>query len=401
MNKNKTEIFIQKAKKIHGDRYDYSLAQYLDSRIKLTIICKEHGEFQQNIYVHLKGNGCGKCGFISGNTKTTKKIDDVINNFKYIHGNTYNYSKVNYVNCKTPVIIGCNKHGDFKLKPSYHLNGIGCGKCKNKIVTTEDFINKSKIIHKEKYDYSLVNYINKSVKVIIICNEIDKTGNKHGEFNQYPSYHLNGSICPKCCRGYKKTTINFINESKIIHKNKYDYSLVKYTRTIDKVIIICNETDKYGKKHGEFYQMPFCHLKGSSCKKCNSKSYSKSSILYLEFMSKLKNIHIQHAENGGEYKIPNTKFRGDGYCKETNTIYEFHGSVFHGEPRIYNENDYNFLGKKYGDLYQKTLEREQQIRYLGYDLVVMWEYDWDKMNKYIKILQIKFRLNNLKKSIKY
>jgi len=116
-------------------------------------------------------------------------------------------------------------------------------------------------------------------------------------------------------------------------------------------------------------------------------------ICWLNFISKFYNINIQHAENGGEYRL--NKLKIDGFCKENNTIYEFHGDFWHGNPKKFNENDYNSICKTtFGKLYQKTLEREQQIRNLGYNLVVMWEHDWTNINKSIKILQKRFRFTH-------
>jgi len=100
--------------------------------------------------------------------------------------------------------------------------------------------------------------------------------------------------------------------------------------------------------------------------------FSKVSIYWLDFISKLYNIQIQNAENDGEFKIPNTKYRADGYCKENNTIYEFHGTLWHGDPRIYNSNDISYFGSKYGELYQKTINKEKIIKEIGFNLVTMW-----------------------------
>jgi hypothetical protein len=103
------------------------------------------------------------------------------------------------------------------------------------------------------------------------------------------------------------------------------------------------------------------------------------------------NIIIQHGKNDEEFKIPNTRFKADGYCKKTNIIYEFHGDYWHGNPNIYEPNEETYFGKTFGELYQQTLEREQLIKNLGYNLVVMWEYDWNKINKSIRTLQRKFK----------
>ncbi|MGI0076333.1 MAG: DUF7487 domain-containing protein [Nitrosopumilaceae archaeon] len=106
--------------------------------------------------------------------------------------------------------------------------------------------------------------------------------------------------------------------------------------------------------------------------------FSNKSILWLESIIKEQNILIRHAQNGGEYKIPNTRYSADGYCKETNTIYEFHGDIWHGNPEIYESHEIcnPFSDLTAGELYQKTLERENKIRELGYNLIVMWENDF-------------------------
>ena len=153
----------------------------------------------------------------------------------------------------------------------------------------------------------------------------------------------------------------------------------------EKFIIICKE-------HGEFLQRPACHNLGMGCRKCISR-HSKSQIKWLDFISSYNKIQIQHAENKGEYIIPNTRYSADGYCEETNTIYEFHGDFWHGNPKKYNPIDMNIVtNKTYGELYQNTIEREKQIKDPGYNLVVIWESDWSKINKSIKTIQNIFRL---------
>lgn len=114
-----------------------------------------------------------------------------------VHGNRYDYSKVKYINCRTKVCIICPKHGEFYQLPSGHLHGAGCEKCaresnhKNLYLNNDIFIEKSKLIHGDKYDYSLINYQHHKIPIVIICPE-------HGEFLQKPVYHLQGNGCPKC-----------------------------------------------------------------------------------------------------------------------------------------------------------------------------------------------------------
>lgn len=193
-----TEEFIDKAKKVHGDKYDYSKANYVNTSTPLTIICPKHGEFQQTPNGHLiAGHGCPKCADekVANVRRMTK--EEFIERAKIVHGDKYDYSKVEYVNCDTPVNIICPKHGEFTITPYNFLNGCNCPKCANEIkakklaLTKEEFIEKSNKLYNGKYDYSKVDYVNNKTKVCIICP-------KHGEFWQTPSNHLEGHECPKC-----------------------------------------------------------------------------------------------------------------------------------------------------------------------------------------------------------
>jgi hypothetical protein len=185
------DLFIKKAIELHGDRYDYSIVEYTNSRSKLRIICPVHGIFEQTSNSHLSGSGCPKCGL---KTLTT---EDFINKANEIHGNKYDYSKTTYSNPKIKINIICPIHGEFYQIPHSHLEGCGCSKCffnkvhLNNLSTTEDFINKANEIHGNKYDYSFVDYRNNTTKVKIICPI-------HGEFYQTPHNHKRGNGCKKC-----------------------------------------------------------------------------------------------------------------------------------------------------------------------------------------------------------
>ncbi|QYB17568.1 hypothetical protein PV-S19_0204 [Pacmanvirus S19] len=111
------------------------------------------------------------------------------------------------------------------------------------------------------------------------------------------------------------------------------------------------------------------------------KGYSRKQINWLDMISKKDKIKIQHAESGGEYVIPNCgKRRADGFCKETNTIYEFHGCYYHGCPKHFTPASVNKrLKETFEELYRKTLVKEQKIKELGYNLVVIWECDFDNL----------------------
>ena len=186
MKKLSTEEFIKKCIEVHGNKYDYSKVVFTGVRNKVCIICPEHGEFEQIAAYHLGGHGCPMCG---GTKKLT--TEEFVRRAKQIHGNKYDYSKVEYINQSTKICITCPEHGEFWQLPSQHLSGNGCSKCAGFCDSTEDFILKAKKIHGDKYDYSKVNYVSMRDKICIICPE-------HGEFWQYPFDHVNEHGCPKC-----------------------------------------------------------------------------------------------------------------------------------------------------------------------------------------------------------
>ena len=313
-NKHTTEKFIEKSVSIHGTIYDYSKVDYKGSTEYIIIICQKHGEFKQLPFNHYR-YGCGKCGRESNqytnNLKKECKNEFIIKS-KKIHGDKYDYTKTEYDTAVKKIIVICEHHGEFKISPNNHLRGRGCPFC------GREKASKSKLKHYEEY--------------------------------------------------YKY----FIEK----HRDKYDYSKVEWINACTKITVIC-------KKHGEFKIVPWSHKSGRECQSC-SNHYSKKSIRWLEYISSKDDIKIQHAENIGEkYIFGKTKV--DGYCKENNTVYEFHGDFWHGNPSIYNHEDIHPRnGKKYGELFKKTLHKELKIRNLGYNYVCIWENIWDKLNKTIK-----------------
>lgn len=184
-----TEEWIAKAKLVHGDKYDYSKVNYINSKNKVEIICGIHGEFKQIANSHLIGKGCKECG----NIKQSYSLEQFINKATLVHNHKYNYSYAIYQNITKKIIIACPTHGEFEQTPNNHLSGNGCPKCDDtKKYTKEEFIQKSIETHKNKYDYSKVDYINSKIKVAIICPI-------HGEFNTTPNSHLNAKTgCPNC-----------------------------------------------------------------------------------------------------------------------------------------------------------------------------------------------------------
>lgn len=275
-----TEEWITKAKQIHGNKYDYSKVNYVNARTKIKIICPEHGEFLQLANGHLQGYGCKECGLAS-KTKTLQKF---IKEANIAHSNKYKYTKTNYINAISKVIITCPIHGEFLQTPHHHIEGGGCPDCavKARTSSTETFIKHAINIHGiDSYNYSLVKYTLAHVPVEIVCKV-------HGKFKQSPNSHLNGRGCPKCgelqrAETKRRTTEQFVEEAKRVHGNTFDYSITKYTNIDDILTIICKE-------HGDFKQIAYNHLKGSICPYC---AEIQKQIKLLDKPSRVYYIKIQ------------------------------------------------------------------------------------------------------------
>ena len=128
----------------------------------------------------------------------------------------------------------------------------------------------------------------------------------------------------------------------------------------------------------------------TGCPHCNKRKYSKAEIEWLEFVMKTEGILIQHAQNGGQVKICGRKV--DGHCKETNSVYQFHGDYWHGNPARFDQNKihpkYKEKGLTYGDRYEETLIKDQELRDKGYNVIIMWESEWKEIKKNLKKLPI-------------
>jgi len=306
------EEVIKRFRKVHGDKYDYSKIQYSGINDKVIIICPEHGEFLQTPNNHLSGYGCSKC---AGNLKLTQ--EEVIKRFRELHEDKYDYSKVDYKNNMTKVEIICPEHGSFFQTPSNHLRGQSCKQCfyNNLKTPIEKLLKDFKKIHGNKYNYSKVNYKNNNNKVIIICPE-------HGKFLQTPSSHLKGHGCPKCSIKQNFTNTNEIIKKFVkIHGTNYNYSKVNYIHSMEKIEIICPE-------HESFWQLPFNHYRGSICPKCaQENSESKGERKVREF---LEENNIKYSQ---EVKLFEN-YRFDFYLKDLNTVIEYDGKQ-HYEPVEY------------------------------------------------------------------
>ena len=198
---SKTQIFIEKARAVHGDRYDYDSAVYVRARDKIIITCTKHGDFEQMPNNHLNGKGCAKCGFESTAAKKTQKAkNSFIEKARAVHGDRYCYGRAVYVRNFDKVIITCKKHGDFEQAPYSHLNGHGCARCSGlHRYSTQEWVQEAVAVHGDLYGYDRVAYVRAHDKVVITCKQ-------HGKFEQTPNDHLNGQGCPSCPARYDQPT---------------------------------------------------------------------------------------------------------------------------------------------------------------------------------------------------
>lgn len=138
--RKKQEDFIEQLKRVHGDKYDYSKTVYTTSHDYITVTCPKHGDFKICANNHLNGQGCPLCGNEKKGAYRKYTTNIFIEKAKNVHGEKYDYSKVDYKGNKIPVIIICPEHGEFLQRPNDHLNGHGCNECGKKFGVKEKAI---------------------------------------------------------------------------------------------------------------------------------------------------------------------------------------------------------------------------------------------------------------------
>ncbi|MCK9369603.1 hypothetical protein M0R04_06820 [Candidatus Dojkabacteria bacterium] len=315
------EQFIEKANKVHNNKYDYSLVEYINNSTKVTIKCNTHGTFTQKPGNHLTGkngggNGCQICAQLSRVSTNLEK-----------YGGNPAYSPA----VKQKKVQTClSRYGETSYSKTTEFN--------ERVKNTN--------LSKFGVEYPLQNpNIQKKAKQTIT--------ERYGVDNR-SQIHITNIILLIDSKDW--LTSEYINQEKSAAQIANELSI-----TVNTVYV-------YLRKH--------------NIKLRHQDSYSYACITWLDSIIEKENISIQHALKGGEYSIPRTPYHADGYCVETNTIYEFHGDAWHGNPNKYKPTyKCHPKNKKVtaGDLYQATIIRENKIKELGYNLVVMWEGDYNKL----------------------
>ena len=232
MPKRKTyQEIIEDCKKVHGEKYDYSLVKdFVESDLykgigtKIPIICRTHGVFYQRYKNHfVNKNGCPKCA----KTGVRYTIEEYKEKIKEIFGDDIIVLSEEYVNAHTKLKFYCKKHGEFETKPYYLLQGHTCPKCgrekqaENEKLGENEVIERFINVHQNEYDYSKFKYLGYDTHSTIICHKKRKNGTEHGEFLQTPHAHITGHGCPICNRSKLEKEIGeFLEEQKIEYEEQ-------------------------------------------------------------------------------------------------------------------------------------------------------------------------------------
>lgn len=221
-------------------------------------------------------------------TRRRLTTESVIKSFVEKHGEKYDYSRVNYTDSDTPVLIGCKIHGFVKTTTFRHLNTEGCPECgklkKRPTATFEDFVKNSRLKHGDRYSYFKDSYTKTDEQTKIRCEV-------HGDFYQQAASHLQGRGCPACgllimSETHKDSPEKFINKALKKHGDKYDLSLCEYTRHDVEVEVIC-------RAHSSSFSIrPDLLLKGQGCPVCSAEKRSMEKRHTKEqFVEKAVKVH--------------------------------------------------------------------------------------------------------------
>jgi hypothetical protein len=234
-----TKDIVDRAKSVYGNLCSYEKVEYTGSRNKVTITCKNHGDFEVRPDAMSK-KGCKKCAFETISTCQPKTTEEFISESKLLYGDIFLYHNTEYKGSQKHITIVCKKHGDFKVIAGNHFRKTktpsgGCPECRkhNKIEDKEwksRLEKHSKEVFGGKYRYASLENVTIKSKIQILCKE-------HGEFWQKVSDHFHGFHgCPTCGNQVKRfevLTIEFLKENNIEFIYQYHVKTKKTNRFVD------------------------------------------------------------------------------------------------------------------------------------------------------------------------
>lgn len=341
-----TQDFIANARTVHGDKYDYSRTEYVGSKLKVEIVCPTHGPFWQRPNDHLSNRaGCVKCAHCGPRAS----LDDFIAKARAVHGDKYDYSRVDYRGVDSKIEIVCPQHGVFAQIPYDHINGHGCGKCatekqvKARTWTTEQFVSKARARFGDTLDYSRAQYVTSLTPIEVGCPV-------HGFFTVRPHEHLKSTGCPLCASNAKKTHGELLARARAAHGDRYDYSKSTFTLVGAPVTITC-------KVHGDFQQIAKAHLNGHNCPLCAREATASQEEN--ELAEWLVSLGVRVVRND---RTTLNGFELDIYLPDYRLGVEYHGSYWHHDERL-----------QHPRIHEMKAARAES---LGIGLVTVWDFDW-------------------------
>lgn len=384
------DTFLKKVKIKLSEKnvFDYSESIYVNSFTKIKVKCLKNSHEVYLTPSHiLGGDGCRKC---RGYYRT---IEDIVKESREKYGDEklFDFTDSVFTQMDECMTFKCPEGHIVNTSPTVHLRDEslgGCLECSRQLTSTrfaytqKQWIEMAKIKHEGFYNYSKIVYSSSQICVTIICPE-------HGDFTQNPSSHLQGVGCPKC--GIQKSAQSkVISDDVIITRMSTVHPTYNYTRVIrdgGRIFVegTCN------KNHDVRHR--FDHAKeGHGCDRCCN-NYSKFAMECLDYYI-LRYSDIQHGLNGGEF-TPTGSSRVDGYSQKCNTIIECHGGFWHGDPRIYNKDEINPRTKcSFGECYENTQSKTRKLKELGYNVIELWELDWNRGKRVVVDIQRAFRSQN-------
>lgn len=294
------EEFLERVKKIHGDKYNYDKAEYTGANNKVIIGCPIHGDFRQSACAHLAGSGCNSCGNRTTKNKLSMGYDEFINRCKDKHNNYYDYSMVdsNNFSLKKRIEIICPKHGQYSLVAVNHMNGSKCRRCtldspltdkqkkyREKLKTGEhsrlgsdEWVKRIKLNENDNLTIDIQPDAVLTGRSIITytCNKHPQLGKKNITINEFVTHKFNCKYCSAehVSKVNSPGLENFIKKATSVHGGYYDYSAItEYKNGRNKVEIICPI-------HGSFFQCAANHINNKhGCPKCY-REFRQAAIFY-------------------------------------------------------------------------------------------------------------------------
>ena len=302
-----TEQWIEKARKVHGQKYDYSKTKYLNAKVKVIVTCPDHGDFEINPSNHIQPSlkrGCKGCsgGKFSNWDNAQKRLsqDSFIKRVSYAAPLNLDFSKAIYRGLKKTVTVVCKLHGEFEAWPSNLFSGQNCSECASAIGGKKRRLSSKDIKERITQRFGKKYIIDQS-SIKMATEPVRLKCSKHGWFDGLIGNLISSSGCPKCT--HEKTTIlrsrsqtlskeKLIARFRSIHGNFYDYSKTEPEGTQSSVLINC-------KKHGEFPQRVYSHLEGKGCPSCGAeRKIADARLSQGEIYARLSKI------NGGIFIYP-------------------------------------------------------------------------------------------------